>query len=127
MTASLSDQLASFERCFRDRDLDVAVEVVDDGFALELVHPAPAHVPRSAWIAMLPDYHVHEWVVEEQQLDEDGDVAVLLQRVRMRATVLGQDRSGTFVITDTWRLRAEGWRIWRRHSTPLTAGRMPGS
>jgi ketosteroid isomerase-like protein len=126
MTNSLSDQLAGFQRAVMERDVSLAPTFVDEDFALQLVSPAPARVPRAAWVAMLPDYVVHEWEVEEHQLDEDADVAVLLQRVRMRATVLGQDRSGVFVITDTWLRRPDGWRLWRRHSTPLTAGPMPG-
>jgi hypothetical protein len=46
--------------------------------------------------------------------------------VQVRATVLGEDRSGPFVTSDLWRLRGDSWRIWRRHSTPLLAGAMPG-
>jgi hypothetical protein len=45
----------------------------------------------------------------------------------MSATVLGEDRSGTFIITDVWRHRSDGWRVWRRHSTPMFAGDMPGA
>ena len=48
-----------------------------------------------------------------------------LARPESSLKLLGQDRSGTFVITDTWRRRADGWRLWRRHSTPMTAGPMP--
>ena len=50
----------------------------------------------------------------------------ILYGIDMRATVLGQDRSGTFVITDIWRLGEPGWQVWRRHSSPLTAGDLPG-
>ena len=45
----------------------------------------------------------------------------------MIATVLGQDRSGVFVMSDIWRHGPDGWRVWRRHSTPFAAGRMPGA
>jgi hypothetical protein len=43
----------------------------------------------------------------------------------MSATVNGIDRSGLFTISDIWRLRDGHWRVWRRHSTPLSAGPMP--
>jgi hypothetical protein len=43
----------------------------------------------------------------------------------MNATVLGVDRSGLFVLSDIWLRGDDGWRIWRRHSTPLAAGVMP--
>jgi ketosteroid isomerase-like protein len=65
---------------------------------------------------------VHDWDVEEQLVDISGDTAAVLQRVRMDATVLGQDRSGIFVVSDIWRREGGSWRVWRRHSTPLTAG-----
>jgi len=47
-------------------------------------------------------------------------------RLTMTAMVLGEDRSGAFVISDVWLRGADGWRIWRRHSTPLAAGPMFG-
>lgn len=68
---------------------------------------------------------MHTYEVEEQRIELDDGVAAVLQRVRMAATVLGQDRSGVFVISDIWRRRGDDWRIWRRHSTPLAAGPMP--
>ncbi|HVM09852.1 MAG TPA: hypothetical protein VM345_15400 [Acidimicrobiales bacterium] len=52
----------------------------------------------------------------------DSSLATALQRVRMRATVMGQDRSGTFVISEVWRVVGGQWRLWRRHSTPFSAG-----
>lgn len=129
MTArDLEQQLREFQRCVIERD-GVAVEgVLDREFALVLVYPELVVMPRRRWLEVLPDYVVHEWVVEECQLDESGDgFAGLLQRVQMRATVLGEDRSGQFVISDLWRVRDGSWRVWRRHSTPLLAGVMPGA
>lgn len=74
---------------------------------------------------MLDRYVVHDYAVQERVVDEDGEVAVVLQRVRMRAVVGEVDRSGVFVLSDVWRRHAGVWRVWRRHSTPLEAGVMP--
>ncbi|MHB1473904.1 MAG: nuclear transport factor 2 family protein [Dermatophilaceae bacterium] len=123
----LLTQIANFERCIRERDGRLAEKVLDPDYALVLVKPSFAVVPRSSWLGMLPDYVVHSWEVQEQGLDVDGECAAMLQRVLMQATVLGHDRSGLFVISDVWRLRDDEWRVWRRHSTPPSAGRMPGS
>jgi hypothetical protein len=60
-------------------------------------------------------------------IDVAGDVAAVLQRVWMRATVAGEDRSATFVISDIWPRSPTAGRSGRRHSTPLDAGRMPGA
>jgi hypothetical protein len=125
MDQELVRAMEAFQQCIETRDRALAEHVLDDDYQLVLVVPSPATMLRERWIAVLPDYVIHEYVVEEQGVDVDADVAAVMHRVRMRATVLGADRSGTFVLTDIWRSRADGWRIWRRHSTPLSAGALP--
>jgi ketosteroid isomerase-like protein len=108
------------------RDVEGVADYLDDDYALQLVHPTRAVVPRSEWLRMLPDYVVHSWDVEERIVDVRGDTALVLQRGVQAATVQGADRSGSFVISDSWRRGPDGvWRVWRRHSTPLAAGVMP--
>lgn len=121
----LSTAMSGFDRAIQERDADLAADCLHEDFALVLVQPASASLPRSRWIEMLPDYVVHDWHVEEQTTEIDGDCAAVHQRVVMRATVLGEDRSGVFVLTDVWRRGPDGWRLWRRFSTPLTAGALP--
>ncbi len=116
-----------FQECFHLRNRLVAERILDDDFALELVHPTAVRLPRDRWFQMLEDYIVHAWEVQQQFLTIDGDCAVNLQLVLMKATVLGEDRSGLFIISDTWRRRDQSWRLWRRHSTPITAGSMPAA
>ena len=118
--------MAEFDRCVRERDAALAETVLHAQYALVLVQPSPAEMPRARWLEVLPDYVVHDYAVEERRIDVDGDLAAVLQRVRMRATVLGEDRSGTFAISDVWRRGPHGWQVWKRHSTPFEAGHMPG-
>lgn len=127
MDGDLEQRMAQLESCVLNRDVALALSVLDDDYSLVLVAPDRARMPRTRWLEVLPDYRVDRYKVEEVQVDVDEDEAMVLQRVRMTATVLGQDRSGTFVITDCWRRRRHGWRVWRRHSTPLSAGVMPGA
>ena len=126
-----SDDLAVAMRKFDDavrlRDHGLAEEVLHDDYALVLVQPAPATRPRVRWLELLDDYVVHSYSVEEQSIDRVEAVAAVLSKVRMQATVLGQDRSGVFVISDVWIRGDDGWQVWRRHSSPLTAGEMPGA
>jgi uncharacterized protein DUF4440 len=123
----LDTRIEAFQKCIEERDAVAAERIVHPGFALVLVQPSPAVMPRKRWLEVLPAYVVHEYGVEERFIDVDGDVAAVLQRVWTRATVADQDRSGTFVISDVWRRSPDGWQIWRRHSTPFEAGRMPGA
>ena len=127
MHDDLQQAIDRFARCILDRDRGVAESVLDPDYQLVLVQPARAVMPRARWLEVLDDYVVHDYTVEESIVDINVDTAVVLHRDRMSATVLGEDRSGTFVITDVWRLTADGWRVWRRHSTPLSAGNMPGT
>ena len=123
----LDTACAEFDRAVTQRDHDVAERILHPEFALVLVHPTPAVMPRQRWLDTLDDYIVDEWEVEEALLDSSDDIAAVLRRVRMQATVLGEDRSGTFIVSDTWLRTGLGWQVWRRHSTPLQAGRMPGA
>lgn len=114
-----------FQKCVESRDQLLAEQILDEDYSLELVHPTAVRMPRDRWLEVLEDYVVHAYVVQQRVLTVDGDCAVVLQLVLMQATVLGKDRSGQFVISDIWRRRDEVWRLWRRHSTPVTAGDMP--
>ncbi|RZS91563.1 uncharacterized protein DUF4440 [Motilibacter rhizosphaerae] len=119
---------ADFQRCIETRDQELAGRVLHDAYALVVVAPQPAVMPRERWISLLPDYVVHGYEEHDVVVDVTGDVAAVLQRVTQHATVLGRDRSGIFVISDTWLRAADGtWRVWRRHSTPETAGALPGA
>ena len=122
----LDASIEAFQQCIEDRDAVAADRLLHPEYALVLVHPTPAIMPRARWLEALPDYIVHEYAIEEPHIDMADDVAAVLQRVRMRATVLGQERNGTLVISDVWRRSAIGWQVWKRHSTPFDAGRMPG-
>lgn len=122
----LANQISNFERCVLQRDVELAQTVLHPDYALVLVQPTPAVMARSRWLEVLPDYFVEAYDVQEQHLDELGDCATLLQRIEMTAIVLGQGRNGVVVMSDVWLRGDDGWRIWRRHSTPLSAGRMPG-
>ena len=121
----LDEAQTEFQRCIDDRDRRGAEQVLDTEYALVFVQPGPAIVTRAQWLDTLADYHVHSYEVDERHTHIDVDVAAVLQRVRMTATVLGQDRGGVFILTDVWRLRPDGWKVWRRHSTPLTSPVLP--
>ena len=125
----MDDVLAAadaFQRALEARDAAALEPLLHEDYALVLLQPSRAVMPRERWLEVLPDYRIHEYRIEDRIVDRDGDTAAILQRVSMRATVLGEDRSGILVISDVWR-HGSSWRLWRRHSTPLSAGSMPGA
>ena len=121
----LLERWRGWQRSIEERDIEAASAYLDDDYALELVTPQAVVVSRAQWLETLPGYVVSSYSVDERIVDVEGDLAVVLHRATMQATVLGADRSGTFVITDIWWRREGVWRVWRRHSTPLQAGAMP--
>src|SRR5258708_39723037 len=74
---------------------------------------------------MLPDYDVRGYTVEERIIETSPELATMFQRADQTAVVKGVERSGIFIIVDVWVREAGAWRVWRRHSTPLSAGPMP--
>ena len=125
MSTDLNLAMNEFQRCIGERDQVGADRVLDAEYALELVYPVAAVVPRESWLSALPDYVVHSYEVQEQLINVDDGVGIVLHRALMHATVGGIDRSGVFIVSDIWRLRDGSWQIWKRHSTPVSAGAVP--
>ena len=57
-----------------------------------LVHPTRAVMPRNRWLEVLADYVVQDYELHERIIDVDDDIAAVVQRATMHATVLGEDR-----------------------------------
>lgn len=93
MADQLDEAIASFQRCIEARDRETAEDVLHLEYALVLVQPTKPVMSRTRWLELLPGYVVHSYTVEERVIDVDGDVAVVIHRAEMQATVLGQDRS----------------------------------
>lgn len=122
----LIDRAEAWQRAIEARDVAAAHELLADDYALVIVQPGRAVMPRAQWLALLPEYVISDYEVLERVVDIEDDLALVLQRVRMQATVRGADRSGIFVLSDAWRRQGGAWKVWRRHSTPLEAGPLPG-
>lgn len=45
----------------------MAEEVLHPDYALVLVHPTPAVMPRARWLEVLGDYVVHSYAIDEQR------------------------------------------------------------
>lgn len=119
--SELMARVEAWDAALLARDEAAARSLVAADFALELVQPVRNVMKRDVWLEVLADYVIHDFQVQDEIVDLDGDYAAVLRRVLMSATVMGEDRSGPFVLSDLWR-RVDGeWRVWRRHSTPLSA------
>jgi ketosteroid isomerase-like protein len=116
--SDLRQAIESFDRAVLDRDAGMAATLLDAECARLQVEPAPGAVDRQAWLTAVDEDDVRSYEVLERFVHEDGDTAAVLQLVRLSVVVDGANRAGTQAITDVWRLRPSGWRLWRRHVTP---------
>lgn len=121
----LAERDAAWTQSLRARDQSRVVEYLHDEYALTLVHPVPVVVARDEWLQTLDDYIIEHWDVRGSNWDVLPTVAAHLQLIDQRANVLGNRRDGLFAISDIWLPVEDRWVVWRRHSTPLTAGEMP--
>jgi hypothetical protein len=121
----LAERDAGWTQALRARDQSRVVEYLHDDYALTLVHPVAAFVARPEWLRTLDGYLIEHWDVRGSHWDVLPTMAAHLQLIDQRADVLGSRRDGLFAITDVWLPVAGRWVVWRRHSTPLTAGEIP--
>ena len=80
---------------------------------------------RAEWLRLLPEYDVRAYEVVDRSVELRASMALVVQRVEMRAVVEARTVSGTFVLVDLWTNDEGPWQVWRRHSTRLRARRAP--
>lgn len=95
-------------------------------FALVVSARPEARVDRAAWLRTAgTEYTCEAFTYDGMQVRDFGDVVLVSSLATQRATAFGQDRSGTFFLTDVWRIAADGaWQVIARyssHAEPATA------
>lgn len=125
LDAKISDWTDRWQLTIQARDPEEAARFLSDDYALVILQPQPAVVRRDEWLRLLLDYIVSGYSVEERIVEAGSDLCTVFQRVDQTALVKGVERSGIFILVDVWVRQADAWRVWRRHSTPLSAGAAP--
>jgi len=123
--AEIGERTDRWQLTIEARDPEAAAQFLSDNYALIILQPQPAVVRREEWLRMLPDYDVRDYAVEERIVEAARDLCTVFQRVDQTAVVKGVERSGIFILVDVWVRDAGEWRVWRRHSAPLSAGSAP--
>ena len=123
--AEIGERTDRWQLTIEARDPEAAAQFLSDDYALVILQPQPAIVRREEWLRMLPDYDVRGYTVEERIVEAARDLCTVFQRVDQTAVVKGVERSGIFILVDVWVRDADEWRVWRRHSAPLSAGSAP--
>lgn len=123
--AKIIERTDAWQQAIEARDPVAAAAFLAADYALVVIQPEEVVVPRAAWLRTLPDYDVHGYVVHHRIVAAREGVATVFQVVDQTAVVMGAERSGIFVLTDVWLDEGDAWRVWRRHSAPLSASPLP--
>jgi len=121
----IGDRTDQWQLAIESRDPEEAARFLSDDYALVILQPQPVVVGRDEWLRMLPDYVVTGYSVEERIVETSPELCTVFQRAHQTALVQGVERSGIFILVDVWVREADEWRVWRRHSAPLSAGTAP--
>jgi ketosteroid isomerase-like protein len=77
---------------------------------------------RQEWMATVAVYEVHSYEFHDFVVHSYGDAAVVLANLELRGSVQGEERSGSFALTDVWVKREGRWQVARSSIfTPLAS------
>ena len=117
------EQIIDLERSFaaaiKTRDtMQTKVFQASTYFLAFTMEGSPIQVmPRQAWLNLLKDYVTESYSIDDIKVHVYGNTAIAMMMFTQKALVRGQDRSGQFVITDTWYKQDKDWLIVERHSS----------
>ena len=101
-----------------DNDMDKLERFVGQEYTLAANNfpGGRTRLSRQEWMATVPAYEVHSYEFANVIVNTYEDAAVVLADLELRATVLGEDRSGSFAVTDVWVKRDDRWQVVARSS-----------
>ena len=105
-------------------DRDTLERILAPEFALVVSAQPDARVDRAAWLRTAgTEYTCESFCYDRMQVRDFGDVVIVSSLATQRATAFGRDRSGTFFLTDAWRIGADGaWQVIARYSSYAEPG-----
>lgn len=74
-------------------------------------------IHRDKWLQMVPVYIPEKVQYHDFDIRVYDKSAVVQSRVEQEASLYGQDRSGTFQVTDVWIKKGDTWQVVHRHTS----------
>jgi ketosteroid isomerase-like protein len=126
VVAEITALQEAWMRAWIANDRAVLERTLAPEFALVVSARPEARVDRAAWLRTAGgDYTCESFRYDAMQVRDFGDVIAVSSLATQRATAFGEDRSGTFFLTDIWRPGVDGaWQVIARyssHAEPATA------
>ena len=98
------------------KDMATVEQLVGQEFTLTANGLPQNRLTRTQWIATVPVLDIQGYGFQQVVVHVYADAAVVLAELEMQATIAGSDRSGHFVLTDTWVKRDGRWQVVARGS-----------
>jgi len=118
VVASIRELQQAWMEAWIARDRATLERMLAPEFALVVSARPEARVDRAAWLRTAgTEYVCESFRYDGMQLRDLGEIVVASSLATQRATAFGQDRSGTFFLTDIWRRGSDGeWQVIARYS-----------
>ena len=83
---------------------------------LALINGELVSINREKWLKTVPLYIPKTFRYYDFDIRIYGSTAIVQSMFDQEATLNGQDRSGTFQVTDVWVNNKSGWQVVHRHT-----------
>ncbi|MBA3491718.1 MAG: nuclear transport factor 2 family protein [Rubrobacteraceae bacterium] len=119
---STEDELVALEhewaQAIVENDMDKLERIVGQEYTLAANNfpGGRTRLSRQEWMSTVPAYEVHSYEFANVAVRTYEGAAVVLADLQLRATVRGEDRSGSFAVTDVWAKRDGRWQVVARSS-----------
>ncbi len=116
------DELVALEhewaQAIVENDMEKLERIVGQEFTLAANNfpGGRTRLSRQEWMATVPVYEVHSHEFSDFVVHSYGEAAVVLADLELRGSVQGEDRSGSFALTDVWVERDGRWQVVARSS-----------
>lgn len=114
----LQDRFHQWMQAVQQHDMATLEQII----APEYTYAATNHGRRSRgeWMATVANYVINSYSLDHFDVCDYGDFAVTVADYAQEATVDGNRRSGTFLVTDSWIKHNGQWQVAARSSIFMT-------
>lgn len=122
---TILERSTAWMQAWIDRDRKVLEDSLAPDFALVVSAMPDQRIDRERWLATCDRYIATRFAYHGVQVREFGPGLAVMSAIADQQATLGDvDRSGSFFVTDLWRLEPDGeWRVCSRYSShPEPAG-----
>jgi len=125
IATAIADRSTRWMQAWVEQDYATLEDSLAPDFALILSAAPEQLFPRERWLATCGTYRASQFAYRGVMVRELAPGFAVMSAIADQVAAMGEvDRSGSFFVTDVWRLEPDGrWRVCSRYSShPEPAG-----